>query len=160
MRARKLRWLLNIWPPYLFTGIRIPSLDAEFRRVRVELRAWRIARNYFGTHFGGSLFAMTDPFHTLLLLHRLGPRYLVWDASSEIEFVSPGRGTVACEIEITDDELVQIQQQAAEGSAVFRDYQLEILDAAAHVVARVRKRVYVRLKREHRPGLEASTGRV
>ena len=28
-------------------------------------------RNYVGTHFGGSLFAMTDPFWMLGLLHIL-----------------------------------------------------------------------------------------
>ena len=45
------------------------SPDYRYARVRMRLRPWN--RNYFGTHFGGSLFAMTDPFWVLLLFHQL-----------------------------------------------------------------------------------------
>jgi acyl-coenzyme A thioesterase PaaI-like protein len=38
--------------------------------VKMKRRLWN--RNYVGTHFGGNLFAMTDPFWMLMALHRLG----------------------------------------------------------------------------------------
>ncbi|HPO25695.1 MAG TPA: DUF4442 domain-containing protein, partial [Arenimonas sp.] len=60
MKASRLRWLMNIWFPFLFTGIRVAKIDDDFCYVKVELRSHWYNRNYVGTHFGGSLFAMTD----------------------------------------------------------------------------------------------------
>src|SRR5690606_34555241 len=97
MKASRLRLLLNLWPPYLFSGVRVTGLTPDFRRARVELRQRWYNRNYVGTHFGGSLFAMTDPFWMLLAMRRLGPDYLVWDRQGTISFEKPGRGTVVAE---------------------------------------------------------------
>ena len=36
-------------------------------------------QNYVGSHFGGGLFSMTDPFYMLMLMNVLGSEYLVWD---------------------------------------------------------------------------------
>ena len=86
MKASRLRRLLAFWPPFLCTGIRVARLDDDFRFARVELRQRWYNRNYVGTHFGGSLFAMTDPFWMILLLRRLGDDYRVWDQAGEIRF--------------------------------------------------------------------------
>ena len=82
MSPRLLRWGMNLWPPYLGAGIRVRSIAADWSEASVELRLGLLNRNYVGTHFGGSLFAMTDPFYALLLMHRLGERYLVWDQAA------------------------------------------------------------------------------
>ena len=78
MSPRLLRWGMNLWPPYLGAGIRVRDIARDWSSATVELRSRVLNRNYVGTHFGGSLFAMTDPFYALLLMHRLGERYLVW----------------------------------------------------------------------------------
>lgn len=62
MSPATLRWTLNLWPPFLAAGIRVTRLSPGWRDARVELRMRPWNRNYVGTHFGGSLFAMTDPF--------------------------------------------------------------------------------------------------
>lgn len=46
------------------------------------------------THLGGSLYAMTDPFFMLMLIHILGKEFLVWDKAARIDFIKPDRGTV------------------------------------------------------------------
>ena len=77
--ARTMRRVLNLWPPFLFTGIHVSHIGEDYRSARVELRMRPWNRNYVGTHFGGSLFAMTDPFWMLLVMHAIGEGYLVWD---------------------------------------------------------------------------------
>ncbi len=62
MSPRLLRHLFNVWPPFLLSGIHVTRLSNDWRHVEVELRLRPWNRNYVGTHFGGSLFAMTDPF--------------------------------------------------------------------------------------------------
>src|SRR5258708_26936269 len=53
------RWI-NLWPPFLGAGIRVKRIAPDMKAIDVEmkLRFWNA--NYVGTHFGGSLFAMTD----------------------------------------------------------------------------------------------------
>ncbi len=48
----------------------------------MALRFWN--RDYVGTHFGGSLYSMTDPFLMLMLIEMLGPGYVVGDRSASI----------------------------------------------------------------------------
>ena len=146
MTATRLRWLMNVWPPFLFAGIRVREISADYRRARVEMHQRWFNRNYVGVHFGGSLFAMTDPFWMLLLLHRLGSDYLVWDQRGEIEFVRPGRGRVTARFEVDDTVLAELRAAAAGGEKVLHWFETEIVDDAGEVVARARKQVYVRRK--------------
>jgi acyl-coenzyme A thioesterase PaaI-like protein len=93
--ARGMRLAANMWPPLLFAGIRVEHIAADFRHVRVRLAKSPLTANYFGTQFGGSMFAMTDPFWMVMLARNLGPDYTVWDQRAEIEFVTPGRTALA-----------------------------------------------------------------
>ncbi|WP_290891277.1 DUF4442 domain-containing protein [Arenimonas sp.] len=147
MKASRLRRYMNFWPPFLFSGIRITRFSDDFRHVRVELRQRWYNRNYVGTHFGGSLFAMTDPFWMIMVLRRLGSDYLVWDQAADIRFVKPGRGTVAVEFDLDEAVLDEIRAAAAGGEKVLRWFEMDVRDGAGDVVARVRKQVYVRRKR-------------
>jgi acyl-coenzyme A thioesterase PaaI-like protein len=144
------RRAMNLWPPFRGAGIHVSRIAADWSQVRVELRAKLLNRNFVGTHFGGSLFAMTDPFHMLMLLHQLGDDYVVWDQASEIEFLQPGRGTVSAEIAIGAAELAALRAAASGGDRVLKDFEAEIRNADNELVARVRKRVYVRLKKRLR----------
>ena len=151
MSPRLLRWGMNVWPPFLGAGIRVRSIAADWSEAVVELRERLVNRNYVGTHFGGSLFAMTDPFCALLLMHRLGERYLIWDQAARIEFVAPGRGTVTARFRVSAELVDSVRKQAESGAKVLPEFEVEIRDGAGDLVARVRKTVYVRLKPRYRP---------
>lgn len=146
-----LRRIFNLWPPFRAAGIRVTEIAADWTYARVELRLKRLNRNFVGTHFGGSLFAMTDPFYMIMLLQRLGDDYLVWDQAAEIEFVKPGRGTVHAEFRLDPHHVQRLRQEAADGSKLLPEFVIEVCDAAGDVVARVRKKIYVRLKKDRRP---------
>ncbi|MEV8440914.1 DUF4442 domain-containing protein [Actinosynnema sp. NPDC051121] len=145
MKASRLRRGMNLWPPFLFAGIRVVELSDDYRHAKVRMRLHWWNRNYVGTHFGGSLFAMTDPFWMLLVLHHLGREHLVWDRAGEIEFVKPGRGTVHAEFHLTDGQLDELRSQAARGKALVW-FDTDVVDSAGDVVARTRKQVYARRK--------------
>ena len=81
---------INLWPPILGAGIRVkwgPGNKAV--DVEMKLRFWN--RNYVGTHYGGSLYSMTDPFYMLMLMNNLGRDYIVWDKAASIRFRKPGK---------------------------------------------------------------------
>ena len=146
--ARTLRHVLNLWPPFLFAGIHVAAIGDDFRSARVELRMRPWNRNYVGTHFGGSLFAMTDPFWMLMVLHALGDGYIVWDKAGTIDFEKPGRGLVHAEFALDDATLDELRAAAAGGDKVLRWFDAPVRDASGDVVAMVRKQLYVRRKRQ------------
>lgn len=145
--ASTLRRVLNVWPPFLFAGIRVRTVSDDYRHARVELRQHWYNRNFVGTHFGGSLFAMTDPFWMIMTMQALGDGYIVWDKAAEIEFVKPGRGTVAAEFRLDDAVLEQIRAATAGGDKHLHWFETPVRDAGGDTVALVRKQVYVRRKK-------------
>ena len=151
MKPRQLRWGMNLWPPFLGAGIRVRHIAQDWSEVRVDLRQGLLNRNYVGTHYGGSLFSMTDPFYALMLMHLLGERYLVWDQAASIEFLAPGRGTVSAVFRLTNEEVEALRAQAASGEKVSPAFDVEVRDAQGALVARVHKTLYVRLKPRYRP---------
>jgi acyl-coenzyme A thioesterase PaaI-like protein len=151
LSAATFRRGINLWPPFLFAGIRVLSVGADYRSARVRLRLRRSNRNWVGTHFGGSLFAMTDPFWMLLVMQNLGPDYYVWDSAAEIRFVSPGRGDVFADFELTDDRLAEIRALTADGDKALVWFDTDVLASDGTLVATVRKQVYVRPKPQHEP---------
>ena len=150
MTPRGLRRYVNLWPPFLFSGIRVEQLDDDWRYARVRLKLRWYNRNYVGTQFGGSLFAMTDPFWMLLTMKAMGRDYYVWDKAGTIEFIKPGRGRVHAQFRLDEPTLEQLRQDTAGGEKVLRWFDTEVIDREGDVVARVRKQLYVRRKPAHR----------
>ncbi len=118
----------------------------DYREIRVSMRLRRFNRNYFGTHFGGSLYAMTDPFYALMVFENLGPGYVVWDRHAAIDFVRPGRGRVTAVFTLNDAQLDDLIAQTAAGERYLPEFVVDVCDEAGELVARVFKTLYVRRK--------------
>ena len=142
-----LRNRLEKYSPYAGAGIRVRYLSADPSEIHVEMPLTDQNVNFVGTHFGGSLYSMVDPHLMLLLIHRLGPDYVVWDKAASIDFRKPGRGTVRAVIRVTDEELEAIRSATSDGVKDLPQWTLEILDEEDEVVATVLKTLYVRKKR-------------
>ena len=110
----------------------------------MKLRWWN--RNYVGTHFGGSLYTMCDPFFMLILLEQLGRDFVVWDTTASIRFRRPGRGRVRASIHIPSERVEEIRRQAIREGLVHPTFRTEILNDEDEVVAEVEKLLYVRWK--------------
>lgn len=147
MNSNLLRRFINYWPPYFFTGIRATRISADFRNADVELRAHWYNRNYVDTHFGGSLFAMTDAWYMIMLIQNLGRDYYVWDQRASIEYLSPGRGTVRAQFRLDDEILQRIREHTASGEKYLPEFQVDIVNAENQLVARVIRTLYIRKKK-------------
>lgn len=142
------RWgfklLVNLYGPYVLSGVRITEVADDLRciEVRMALRPWN--RNYVGTHFGGSLFAMADPWFMIMLIEQLGPGYVVWDKSGSIRFRKPGRGTVRARFELAQERVEEIRRAADDTGKTEPVFTAQIVDAQGEVVAEVEKLLSVR----------------
>ena len=144
--ARMIR-KINLYPPYLGMGVRVRDWRDDFTRFEVELRARWYNRNLFGTHFGGSLYAMADPFFVFIVTMNLGRDYIVWDKSASIDFLKPAKGTILGVFEIKKNRLNEIRADVDRLGKNTYWFEAELTDENDVVVARVRKEVYVRAKR-------------
>jgi Domain of unknown function (DUF4442) len=108
----------------------------------MKLRWWN--RNYVGTHYGGSLYAMTDSFYMVMLLENLGRGYIVWHKSASIRFRRPGRGTERAEFRLTQERINETRHAIDKEGKVEREFAVEVKDTEGVVIAEVKKRLHLR----------------
>jgi acyl-coenzyme A thioesterase PaaI-like protein len=144
-------WLRHIgwWPPLFGTGIKVTRLDKDQRAIDVEmpLRPWN--RNYKGVHFGGSLFAMTDPFYMIMVATNLGKNYVVWDKAASIRYKKPGSGRVRAEFRLSEQRLAEICAALEQTGRHDARFVVEVKDHAGAVVAEVERVIYCATKSMH-----------
>ena len=141
------RWI-NLWPPFLGAGIRIKRIAPDMKSVEVEmkLRFWNA--NYVGTHFGGSLFAMTDAFYMLMLMANLGRDYIVWDKAATIRYRKPGKGIVRVAFHLADNQIDDIREKLKTLPKYEPVFLVEVKDDAGVVIAEVEKVLHIRKNQE------------
>ena len=136
--------LINFYPPLLGAGIRSRTIDDL--TIHVEMKLTALNRNIVGVHFGGSLYAMCDPWFMLIMMRALGPDYIVWDKAASIKFVSPGRGTVNAVFQIPQERVNEIRAAADRGEKIEPTFSVDVLGEQGQVIAHVEKLLYVRKK--------------
>src|SRR6516225_169831 len=139
-----MRRLFNFWPPFRAAGIRVREIAPDFRSATVELRMKLLNRNYVGTHFGGSLFSMTDPFFMILMMKNLGPEYVGWDNQGTVRFLKPARGTVTARFRIPEERVDEARRATANGEKFEPVFRVDIVDEQGVTVADVEKTLHIR----------------
>lgn len=146
MKAGLFRVLANLWPPLFFAGIKATHVAADYRAVSVTLKLRFYSRNIVGVQYGGSLMSMTDPWYMLMLMENLGDDYFVWDKQADIEYVAPGKTHVHAEFFLSDELIDEIRAKTASGEKYTPEFVVNIKDDNDQLVARVKRRVYIKLK--------------
>ena len=90
--------LSRLYLPFLGAGIKVTKITPDYREVETRMKLRWYNKNLVGTHYGGSLYSMADPFYMVMLVANLGDKHFVWDKSSSIEFISPGKGEVRASV--------------------------------------------------------------
>lgn len=140
------RLMFNLYPPLLGAGIRITRIQADWKEVDVEMRLRPWNANYVGTHYGGSLYSMADPFYMVMLINILGRDYIVWDKSASIRFRRPGRGTVYAKYRISEEKVAEIREALEKEEKIEREFAMDIKDDNGEVIAQVKKLLHLRKK--------------
>ncbi|WP_428240122.1 DUF4442 domain-containing protein [Gynuella sp.] len=141
-----IKWMMNLYRPLRAAGIRVNYIANDYRQIDVSLKLKLSNKNIHGVHFGGSLFAMTDPFFVMMISYHLGTDYIVWDKAADIQFIKPGRGTVRASFKLSSEQIEDLFRHTSEGQRYMPQYTVHIVDEHNDVVAHVRKTIYVRKK--------------
>lgn len=143
---RKMKAAFRFFAPYVGAKIKVTNVAEDWSAMSVRMDLGLFNRNYFGNHFGGSLYSMVDPHYVLLLSNLLGPGYVVTDKSATIEYFKPGKGPVFADFHVPEKRLNEIKEDAESGSPILPEFDIEIKDSKGETVAGVRKILYVRKK--------------
>ena len=146
MRPQHFADIMSYWPPYLTAGIQIDYISRDFRRVHVSMDLHWYNSNYVGTHFGGSLFAMVDPFFMIMYMQNLGKAYVVWDKAAAIRFRRPGKGKVSALFSLEESDLEHVRHTLASAPKMDVVRSVIIKNAARETIAEVEKTLYIRQK--------------
>ena len=144
-RQRWMERLINLYPPLVGAGIRSRTLDERTVEVEMKLTAFNV--NLVGVHFGGSLYAMCDPWFMLILMRLLGKDYIVWDKAASIQFKKPGRGRVKARFHIPPERVEEIRRDVDAQDKIEPVFFVDVVGEEGEVIASVEKLLYVCRKR-------------
>lgn len=151
LSPRQLKWLLNLFPPWLLQGIRIVTISPDLRRATVRVRRGLLTGNLNGSTFGGTVFAAFDPVCAILywqiLAHR-GVRVQAWLRGASIRYVRPAKSALTLVFEIGEQDVEDALAALRAGGRFTRSHHVIATDAAGEICAEADTEVYLRLPRE------------
>ena len=149
-RARMVRLGFNFHPAFRGTGGRVVHVSPDLRHISIHLPlSWR-TKNIVGSLYGGSLFAITDGAHPMMLMAALGEGYIVWDKAASIRYRKPGYTALYADFELPAVELAEIQARLAESPELERTFLVELKDEHGTVHTVVERTVYIAEKNYYR----------
>lgn len=149
-RARMVRTGFNFLPAFRGTGGRIEHVAHDLSHIRVRLPlSWR-TRNVVGSIYGGSLFAVTDGVHPVMLMSALGDGVVVWDKAASIRYKKPGFTTLYADFVLPPEEVRAIRVALRESPELDRTYLVELKDSDGTVHTVVERTVYIADKAHYR----------
>lgn len=146
MKFSSLLKMMRFWPPFFGSGIKVRYFNADYTEIVVQMKMRFWNKNYVGTHFGGSLYSMTDPFYMLMVMQNLGKNYIVWDKASTIKYILPAKGTVYATFKLSLDKIESIRNQLKNSDKVEPEFSVEIKDEDGQTVAFVTKVLHISKK--------------
>lgn len=151
LSARQVKWLLNLFPPWLVQGIRFVELSPDFHHAIVRVRRGVLTGNLNGSTFGGTIFAALDPVCAILywqLLAHRGVRVQAWLRGASIRYTNPATTALTLRFEISPSDLGDAVAALEREGRFARIHHVVARDAAGNVCAEADTEVYLRLPRE------------
>ena len=151
LSERRGRWLLNLYPPFLFNRIHILAIRNGYRYCKVRVARSILTRNTNGTTFGGTIFAAVDPFYSVMLWQifaRKGIRVQTWLHSASIRYLKPAATELLLEFSLDDEQVERAERELREHGRFSCIYDCEARDRSGEVCATAQTEAYIRLPRE------------
>jgi acyl-coenzyme A thioesterase PaaI-like protein len=142
-RARMVRLGFNFHPAFRGTGGRVEHVAQDLRHIRIRLEHNWKTKNIVGSLYGGSLFAITDGAHPMMLMAALGDRYIIWDKAASIRYRKPGYTTLYADFVLSAAEVSEIKAALLESPELERTFTVELKDSHGTVYTVVERTVYI-----------------
>ncbi|MFZ9116897.1 MAG: DUF4442 domain-containing protein [Burkholderiaceae bacterium] len=146
-RARLLHWGFNVFPAFRGTGGRLISVSPDFLTITARLRYnWR-TKNIMGSVYGGSLFAVTDGPHPIMLMAALGPESVVLDKAASIRYRKPAYEDLTVQFHFSPEEILEIEHRLQRENEFEYQVSMDLTGKDGSVFATVDRTLYVTTRR-------------
>lgn len=145
---KSLKWLLRIYPPFLFQRIWVKKIHTDFQGVDVKIIKSIFNKNSNSTIFGGTIFSAVDPFYAILIDQRLQShgfkKTVAWLKSASIEYKKPGLTNLKFSIKITDNDFNECMDALASRGRIIKTFSVEIVNDQNEICAIAQNEIYIR----------------
>ncbi|MXV50670.1 DUF4442 domain-containing protein [Pedobacter sp. HMF7647] len=142
-----LKWAMRFYPPLFFQRIWVRKFGQGFKSADVKISKSIFNTNYNNSIFGGTIYAATDPFFSLLfdqVLQRRGYKVRVWLKSGQISYLKPGRTNMYFNIVLTEENIDEACQVLDTVGKFVKTFPMEIFNKEGELCATVQNEVYIR----------------
>ena len=145
---KSLKWLLRIYPPFLFQRIWVQRIYPDFQGVDVKIIKSIFNKNTNNTIFGGTIFSAVDPFYAILIDQRLQAhgfkKTVAWLKSASIEYKKPGLTNLRFSIKITDEDFNECMDTLKNRGRIIKTFSVEIVNDQNEICAIAKNEIYIR----------------
>ena len=138
-----MHWGFNVFPAFRGTGGRLVSVSPDFLTITARLRYnWR-TKNIMGSVYGGSLFAVTDGPHPIILMAALGPESVVLDKAASIRYRKPAYEDLTVKFHFSPQEILEIEHRLQQEKELEYLVKMDLTGNDGSVFATVERTLYV-----------------
>lgn len=144
-----LKWVMRLYPPLLLQRIWVQKIHKEFRGAEVKINRSLFTVNFGKAIFGGTIYSGTDPFYAMLLgqiLRNKNYHITVWLKSASIQFLKPARTDLYYKIIITDEMILEMENELNNKAIFVKTYPIEIYSKSGELYAIAKNEIYIRKK--------------
>ncbi len=122
-------------------------MSPDFLTITARLRYnWR-TKNIMGSVYGGSLFAVTDGPHPIMLMAALGPESVVLDKAASIRYRKPAYEDLTVNFHFSPEEILEIEHRLHHENEFEYRVSLDLTGKDGSVFATVDRTLYVTTRR-------------
>ena len=145
--ANELKWMLNLWFPFLLNRIKILSISNDFTEMEVKLNHSFWNRNPNKSVWGGSIASVLDPFFPIMIkqiLLREGIRTDFFSKSINIDFIKQVQSNILFNFKITNSQ-INVAKKSLINTNKYEDWHtVNGIDVAGNICVNGKVQVYLR----------------
>ena len=143
------RFLINLYPPMIFNGVRVLSLSKDFTSLKLRIRRTIFTRNHSGSIFGGSLFSAVDPYYALMfwqIFQQEGFDCSTWLKSAEIKYLRPANKKLYASLFITEEEKKQALDSIKSQGRFDAHYTIYLVDKEGFKYVEIKQLITLKIR--------------
>lgn len=144
----RLKWVLRMYPPFLFQRIWISKVHKDFLGAEVKIFKSLFNINSNKSIFGGTIFSAVDPIYPLLLDANLKTRGIertvAWLKSAAIVYKKPATSDLAFSAQLKEEDVFDALETIRRQGRVTKVFTTEIRNVHGDICAISDNEIYIK----------------
>ena len=147
LRSNELKWILNLWFPFIVNRIKIISITEDFHTINVRLKHSFWNQNPNKSIWGGSITSALDPFFPIMMKQLLLKRGIITDFYSKavnVKFLKMIKTNVTFHFSISEEEVTIAEKKLDQNGKYDGWHSIDGIDSEGYICVNGRVQVYLK----------------